>query len=34
VLKYIGKGTPGWFILHALAIAFTLWLGSATRFTP
>lgn len=34
MLKYIGKGTAGWYLLHALAIGFTLWLGAATRFAP
>ena len=34
MLKHVMKGTPGWFVLHALAILFTLWLGAVTRFAP
>jgi hypothetical protein len=32
MLRYIGKGTPGWYALHAAAILLTLWLGAVTRF--
>ena len=34
VLRYIMKGTPGWVLLHLVAILATLWLGASTRFTP
>jgi hypothetical protein len=34
MLRHIGKGTPGWVILHLAAIALTLWLGAVTRFAP
>jgi hypothetical protein len=34
MFKFILKGTPGWWILHLVAILVTLWLGAVTRFTP
>ena len=34
VLRHFMKGRPGWWVLHALAVIFTLWLGAATRFAP
>jgi hypothetical protein len=34
MLRHIMKGSPGWLILHALAILLTLWLGAAARFAP
>lgn len=33
MLRHIMKGTPGWWVLHAAAIALTFWLGAVTRFT-
>jgi hypothetical protein len=30
--SYLGK--PGWFVLHAVAIAFAFWLGHWVRFAP
>lgn len=34
MFKFILKGTPGWWILHLVAILVTLWLGAVTRFAP
>jgi hypothetical protein len=34
MFKHILKGTPGWWVLHVVAILLTLWLGAVTRFTP
>jgi hypothetical protein len=34
MLKHFMKGTPGWWLLHLVAILLTLWLGSVTRFAP
>jgi hypothetical protein len=28
------KGTPGWWVLHIVAILLTLALGAITRFAP
>jgi hypothetical protein len=28
------RGTPGWLILHIVAILFTFWLGGLVRFVP
>jgi hypothetical protein len=28
------KGTPGWVVLHVLAVLATFWLGASTRFAP
>jgi hypothetical protein len=30
--KYIMLGTPGWWILHVIAIALVLYAGYASRF--
>jgi hypothetical protein len=32
MLKHFMKFQPGWWVLHGVAIALTLWLGSVTRF--
>lgn len=32
MLKHFMKFQPGWWVLHAVAVALTLWLGSVTRF--
>ena len=32
MLKYFMKFQPGWWVLHAVAITFTLWLGAVIRF--
>jgi len=34
MLRFIMKGTPGWWVLHVAAILLTLWLGALTRFAP
>jgi hypothetical protein len=34
MLRHIMKGTPGWWLLHVVAILLTLWLGALTRFAP
>ena len=34
MLRHITKGTPGWWLLHVVAILLTLWLGALTRFAP
>lgn len=33
-MRYIMKGTPGWWLLHVAAVLLTLWLGAMTRFAP
>ena len=33
-MRYFYVGKPGWFLLHAAAIAFTFWLGHVVRFGP
>jgi hypothetical protein len=32
MLRHLMKFQPGWWVLHALAVAFTLWLGAVVRF--
>jgi len=32
MLKHFMKFRPGWWLLHAAAVALTLWLGAVTRF--
>jgi hypothetical protein len=34
MLRHFMKGTPGWWLLHLVAILLTFWLGSITRFAP
>ncbi len=34
MLRYVMKGSPGWMVLHLVAILLTLWLGAVTRFAP
>ncbi len=34
MLRQIQKGTPGWVVLHVLAVLLTFWLGAVTRFAP
>jgi hypothetical protein len=31
-MRYLYFGRPGWFLLHAVTIAFTFWLGHVVRF--
>jgi len=32
-MRYFYLGKPGWFLLHAMAIAFAFWLGHMVRFS-
>jgi len=34
MMRYFYLGKPGWFLLHAAAIAFTFWLGHWVGFKP
>jgi len=34
VIRHFRKGTPGWFLLHLVAILITAWLGAVTVFPP
>jgi len=32
MMRHFYFGKPGWFLLHAVTIGFTLWLGHVVRF--
>ena len=34
MLRHFIRGTPGWWVLHLVAILLTLWLGAMTGFAP
>lgn len=34
MMRHIAKGTPGWWLLHLVALPLIFWLGAVTRFAP
>jgi len=34
MIKHLMKGTPGWWLLHAIVLPLIFWLGAVTRFAP